>query len=227
MKKISAQSLIQGNHSLEFFEGGQYVFTTRTADGGRAYKFISPAIVAAAFRDAPVDSGWTAPGLVRCGTSTKGEFAVSFIAAQRHTLLVEMAKTKEAVPMQIYLPSLVFVGIGKHYSVWAMSSPTLQPDALLFHAPLPNVFYNGGICWGENRPAMANATNINKGWELFITSPFNGHVANGKSVSETEDVRILLKQLADSKVDHFPLGELIATETTLNQRISPMIGTTE
>lgn len=223
MKKISAQLLIQGSHSLEFFEGGQYVFVTRAKDGGRAYKFVSPAIVAAAFRDAPVDSGWTAPGLVRCGTSIKGEWAVKFIPAQRHTLLVEMAEEKEAVPMDIHLPSLVFAGIGKSYSVWAMSTPDLQPASLLFHTPLPNVFFNGGICWGDNKPQPATASNIHEGWQTFITSPFNGHVAIGKTIREHEDVRVLLKELADSKAD-FAISDLIATETTLEQRIAGMIG---
>ena len=204
-------ALVQGEHSLEFFNG-QLLFRSR--DG---YKFLSPAAVTAAFRNAPVDSGWMPEGVARCGGTGRGDFAVMFFGPQRHQLLIEgRGRPKQ---LQIPLPALVFFGLGRDYFVWATKTTALDPKAPLFHAPLPNVFHDGRICWGTNKPPRAGVATIRQAWELFITSPFNGHAAGGKSSRHNQDVRQLLRTLAAPN-KRFPLADLREWRRSLEAVVS-------
>ncbi len=214
-------NLIKSERSLEFFNG-QYL--VRTTDGtAERYKFLSPAAVNAAFRNAPIDSGWLSEGVVRCGGGIGGDFAVMFVGARKHTLLLESARGARPQKVVVPLPSFVFFGCRKSFSVWSTAEAEFVPDAALWHAPLPNVFNNGSICWGTNQPPVASGTTIRKAWDLFIGSPFNGHAASGKSRTHGEDVRGLLRQLARSG-NKFPAKELLPLHEKLDTRVRRLIG---
>lgn len=202
------------------FFNGQYVWHARV-DGADNYKFVSQAAVLQAFRSAPVDSGWLAPNVARCGSTSRGDYAVLFVPSGRHNLNVESgAKIKQ---LRVWLPSFVFFGYGQGYYVWAVKSDRLQPTAPLFAAPLPNVFDGGGICWGQNTAPRSTASSIADAWNLFITSPFNGHAASHKVKSHTGDVRTVLRRLA-AEGKRFPLSELRSAHHSLDARISSLIG---
>ena len=225
-KKSASAPLLNPDYSLMFFNG-QFVWRSRTARGD-AYKFVSPAAVLQAFKDEPVDTGWLAPNVMRCGGSARGDFAVLSIPARRHALNVEQTKGGGVVALDVWLPSLVFFGHGAQYFVWAIKSAEAQPTSALYHAPLPNVFASGGICWGQNSAPRASAATITQAWELFITSPFNGHAAGGKSATKAHaaDVRTLLRQVARSR-RKFPTGELVAARSygnTLDGTINGLLG---
>lgn len=205
---------------MEFFNG-QFLFCNR-AGAAENYKFLSPSAVTAAFRNAPVDSGWLSDGVVRCGGTGQGDFAVIFIPAQRTKLHIESAREK-LQPFSLQLPSLVFFGLGQSFYVWAVKDRTLNTKSQLFRAPLPNVFANNGICWGTNQPPRASSATIVSAWLLFITSPFNGHAANNKSRTQTNDIRPLLRRVARSR-RRFPLNELVAAGGTLDANINRLIG---
>lgn len=97
------------------------------------------------------------------------------------------------------------------------------PDAELFHAPLPNVFGNGSICWGANNPPEASAPKISEAWKLFLSTPFNGHAANHKVIGETGDVRPFLRQLARSR-EKFPTQRLRPFNDTLESMVEQVLG---
>ena len=63
MKATNKTPALQPHRSLLCFNG-QFALSTR-AHGAEQTKFLSPAAVLEAFRHAPVDSGWLAPGIVR------------------------------------------------------------------------------------------------------------------------------------------------------------------
>lgn len=208
------------------FFNGQPVWHTRR-NGREHYKFVSMAAVIQAFRNAPVDSGWLPSGVVRCGGTAKGDFAVLFIPARRHTLSIESSRGARLHELTLWLPSLVFFGIGAEYHVWALKEDSLEPRAALHHAPLSNVFTDGRICWGENSPPKASSSTISQAWDLFIKSPFNEHAASGKSRTCNRDVRVLLRRVARSR-KRFPLSELVAAGGygigSLEATINGMIG---
>src|SRR5690606_37837913 len=68
---------------------------------------------------------------------------------QKTGLFFEGAETALRVP----LPGLVMIrttaaGRPPHYEVYAVKQRPASLDTPLFHAPLPNVFNSGAICWG-------------------------------------------------------------------------------
>ncbi len=178
---------------------------------GEQYKFVSPQAVAAAFRNMPFDSGWLTPGIIRCGSTAQGEFALLFIPAGVHKMEVESSRSKRVQTLRVPLPGLLFFGYGKQFMVWAVKDAAPAPKSELFHAPLPNVFENGSICWGSNKPPRPNASTIRVAFDLFISSPFSSHAANGKTRSNRSDVRPLLRRL--NHAAKFPAGELLRSGT--------------
>lgn len=213
--------MVRGERSLEFFNG-QLLLITRK-DASEQFKFLSPAAVTAAFRNAPVDSGWLPPEVIRCGGSVHGDFAAMFIPAQVHHLEIEALTGKRMLTVAVPLPSLVFFGIGKDFRVWAIKDSQFRSAAQLFHCPTPNVFDNGGICWGGNQTPRVTASTIAKVWATFIGSPFSGHAANGKTRSHKTDVRGLLFELAGKK--KFPAKQLVvAGRGTIDQAVRRAIG---
>lgn len=205
----SASALIKGNRSLEFFNG-QLVLCSREG-AGEKYKFLSPQAVAAAFRNTPFDSGWLAPGIIRCGSTSQGEFALLFIPAGAHKIDVESSRASKVQTLRLPLPGLLFFGYGREFLVWAVKDAAPSPKSELFHAPLPNVFSDGRVCWGSNKPSRPNASTIRAAFDLFIASPFSGHAANGKARTHRGDVRTLLRRL--NHAAKFPAGELLRCGT--------------
>jgi PRTRC genetic system protein B len=197
--------LVKGSRSLEFFNG-QLVLCSRNG-AGEQFKFMSPQAVAAAFRNMPFDSGWLSPGVVRCGSTSQGDFALLFIPASVHKIEVEGSRSSRVQSLRVPLPAFLFYGHGKEFRLWATNDLAPAPTSPIFHAPLPNVFENGGICWGDNKPPRPNASTIRAAFDLFISSPFSSHAANGKSRSHQSDVRPLLRSLHGKKT--FPGGELL------------------
>jgi hypothetical protein len=83
------------------------------------------------------------------------------------------------------------------------------PQAPLYHAPMPNVYPFGDICFGSNTPPVLNDPfAIVAAWKLFIESPFNADLASGKSRSYPDDVRLLLLGLDGRRT--FPPAELVS-----------------
>jgi len=212
--------MLRGERSLEFFNG-QFLLVTRNG-ASEQFKFLSPEVVAAAFRNGPVDSGWLPPAVVRCGSTVQGDFAVLFIPARVHQLTIVTGKVERIVSLSVPLPSMLFFGIAKSFYVWAMKESQFKPTAQLFRCPTPNVFSNGSICWGSNRPPRASSATIAKAWDLFITSAFSDHAAEGKSRSHPKDVRGLLAKLRNKK--KFPLAELMNAGGTAKTIIDNSIG---
>ena len=83
-----------------------------------------------------------------------------------------------------------------------MKTPTLDPKAEVYHAPLPHVEKDkpdapaGLICWGYHQPPKARAATIMKAWRLFVETPFSNHTVDGKSRKYQEDVRLMLREAA-------------------------------
>lgn len=209
---------------------GQYLLhyptfpDTAPGEARSHYKFISPAAVQQAFSQIPLDSDWLYPGVVRCGWERGGEaWAALFIEAGCHNLrlklpppvprakrrLARFGATGEMVLVeQVALPPLLLVGRGRDYRLFALGTTvSFNPKATLYLAPLPNVYPDGRICWGNIQPPLAQptATGIGQAWQQFIGSDFTDHLANHKSLIYSQDVRYsLLLQVAA-----YPLTDLV------------------
>lgn len=195
------------------FRNGQCVFRMATLSGPVIERLVSWEAVREAATNIPIDSGWLAPEIVRCGTGGKGDWAVAFIPPGRHSLELTSGtpgESETADKVTAPLPGMVMFGIANKYFVWAVKTETLNPHMEVYRCPLPNVMQDAGVCWGLLKPPTASARSILSAWKLFIGSTFNNHAANGKSKRKRDDVRELIKELATAGDEaRYPVDDLI------------------
>lgn len=202
---------------LSVFEG-QYLLSYQE-DSTRYVKLLSSAAVRAAFVTLPVDSGFLPPGVVRWGSAAR-DWLVQFIPAARYTL--QFVPEGASVRLTIPLPSLVFMGLGDRYYLWAVKGKAFDPNAPAFHAPLPNIDRSGAICFGGNATANASTQTLQPTWQLFLDSPFNSDLAYGKSRSSPQDVGQLLLKLHQEQKKRYPQRDLIPTDRTITDLVEQL-----
>ncbi len=194
------------------FVKGQYLLYQRVGKVLRT-KGVSPETLYAAFAAELGDSGWLTPDVMRCGVGPAGAFAVKFVAPGKHLLHFDAGNPSKPLLLTVPLPPLVFAGVNvpegsnrATYHVWAMREATFRPEAVLCHAPLPNVYDDGRICWGENHPPEVALATIDQAWRLFISSLFTGEMGEERSKEHPRDVRGLFLALSGS--DRYPVEDL-------------------
>jgi hypothetical protein len=128
-------------------------------------------------------------------------------------------------PLRVPLPGLVMIRVTADdkapvYGVYAVKR---RPDTLaipLFHAPLPNVFGSGAICWGTVQrvtDTSLRSARLAQDWTMLLGSPFGDHAVGGKSKRQPQDIRKLLIDLESQQARRYPAGDLIPVRKTLAQ----------
>lgn len=191
------------------------VFGNQTQKQGRktTVKFLSPESVRTAFSFSVVDTGWLPPNTLRWGAGRLGPWVAMWIPPATYTLnLSPISRGRDvrpgavnppvgnesrfALPVKLSLPGFVFAGAANVYSVWALKEPEFSHKAAAYHAPLPNVYLDGKICWGNNSIVPARADAMEQQWRLFIESPFNSDLDSNKSKSRPDSILQKLWELA-------------------------------
>ena len=209
-----------------FFMEDQLMFCQR--EHGDSLKPLALKTLRAALSNVALDSGWVPSGVVRCGESAQGAWTVLWIPPTRHTLILVNDKWRKEGGrdwrIEAPLPGLVLCGHGQRYSVFATDDADFSPQARALHAPLPNVHPDGAVCWGSNRPPDARPGQMPAAWQLFMNSPFNGDLSQGKSQSSPDDVRDLLVQLSLQSALAYPLDDLKPHgQSTITQCLRPIL----
>jgi hypothetical protein len=215
---VKAQLLLfEGQYLLHYRE--ENATGTEARAGAEKFKFISPEAVRLAFSNSPLDSGWLGKGIYRWGAVREGNWLVKFIPPKAdYQLELRLPQTTgQTTPelsslVEVALPGLILVGLGQTYYLWAIKETEFSPQAHLYAAPLPNLYPDGKICWGQNQPPPASAQSIETAWQLFISSEFTDHLIQGKSKSFPQDVRLQLMALAKDTQPH--QGERVAEPAT-------------
>ncbi len=206
--------------SLLFICGDQYLFRYREREGAMTCKFLSASTVRAAFSEEPIDTGWLLPTVRRCGMGKLGAWVMVAHPPQLYALSVLMRENAEPDTLQIPMPRLAFFGYGQRYYVWAFKEKELKGETIMFAAPLPNVDPNGAICFGSNVVPDASTQTIDEAWQIFVTSPFNGHLIDRKSNAFPDDVRQQLNRLAAEKRRRYPVPDLVSTNRTADMVVN-------
>lgn len=129
------------------------------------------------------------------------------------------------VALRVPLPGLVMIRVttddkAPQYGVFAVKRRPETLDTPLFHAPIPNVFGSGSICWGTVQrvtdAAMKGAT-LADDWIMLLGSSFGDHAVHGKSKRQPQDIRKLLIELEAKKARTYPKSDLIPFKKTLAQ----------
>lgn len=203
---IPETKLGQVQAQLLFLEG-QYVFIYQEQEKTHC-KLLSPTALAHAFAHTNIDSGWLDSHTVRWGHGLSGEWVVQYYRPQQYQIQIHDKR------LQIPLPAFVFAGYQTRYWIWASKTKQFNPDSALYTAPLPNVYTNGSICFGELHPPNCCESQIKVAWELFWQSNFNTHLIQGKSKHYPQDILQQLMQVANKR--NYPIKDLVLINNSLN-----------
>lgn len=127
--------------------------------------------------------------------------------------------------LRVPLPGLVMIRVtaedkAPQYGVYAVKRRPETLTVALFHAPLPNVFNSGAICWGTVQRVTDTAlqgAGLAEDWTMLLGSSFGDHAVGGKSKRQPQDIRKLLIDLETQKARRYPTGDLIPVKKTLAQ----------
>jgi hypothetical protein len=210
-----------------YFLEGNYQFNYREGSVEKT-KFLTPSQIGKAFAVKDVfDSGWIDQRVLRFALLAKKRHKIlSVLPAEKRKILItdprsaderEMSNetTREMVlELEVPLPSLLLLGIGRQYYLWATLEKTITPASKICAAPFPNLDKSGGICFGGNFAPECCLETIESVWQMIFDSPFNNHQMQNRTLTHKEDARKFLLEISGKKT--FPKNALIKTEYSVN-----------
>ncbi|MBW7880996.1 MAG: hypothetical protein H3C32_17005 [Anaerolineae bacterium] len=210
----------QPSLTLSFYSFGVML---RKADGETVTEYpVDPAQVAATLAaKVTFDTGLLGGNTLLVRQDGVQRTIVEYRPPQIAGLFLEGSEAALRVP----LPGLILIrttaeGKTPQYAVYAVKRRPEAHDTPLFHAPLPNVFSSGAICWGTVPRVDAAAlrdSSLAADWTMLLGSVFGDHAVGGKSKREPRDVRKLLVDLEARKARRYPTGDLIPVKKSLEQ----------
>ena len=127
-------------------------------------------------------------------------------------------------PIRVPLPHMVLIRTttsesNPDYKLYACAK---RPESLsdeLYHAPLPNIFSHGGICWGTvSRGTTFTGMSLAGDWQSLLGSRFGTHACHGKSKKYRNDIRKMLLELNKNQRRRvYPRKDLIPAKTNLGK----------
>ncbi|MBX3295429.1 MAG: hypothetical protein KF762_06935 [Acidobacteria bacterium] len=165
-----------------------------------------------AFRDLRTDTGWIDRRVLRYREATDWNAILSYLPAGVRTITVAFSGDRIET-LTVPLPTLILLGKGNDYYLWAAGTSKVTQTTRLAVAPLPNIG-SGKICFGKNDVPETHPSTLPAVWKLIFDAPFNGDHSVGRCQTE-DDVRDLLAKLAAGNVKKFPTPQLIMSSTTV------------
>ena len=211
-----------------FFLEGQYQFNYLEGNVEKT-KFLSPAQIGRAFsvKDA-FDSGWLETNIVRFALGAKKRHKIlSVLPAGRQRIFITDPRSADEredngegesdaiLELEVPLPTLLLLGCGKDYYLWATLDKTISQKSKICAAPFPNLDSSGDICFGKNTAPECHFDCVESVWRLILDSPFNNHQAANRCRTHEDDARKLLFEIGGKKT--FPRNALIKTNHTVGE----------
>jgi len=206
-----------------FFLEGHYQLKWREGSVERT-KFLSPKQIGRAFSDKDAfDSGWLEANVVRFAQEKKTHKILSCLPAGRRKIFITdprpmgerqaSEKDESVLEIEIPLPTLLLIGLGQKYYLWATLDKTISQKSKICAAPFPNLDSSGEICFGKNAAPECRLDIIETVWRLILESPFNSDRAADRCRTHPDDARKFLFELNHKKT--FPKNALIKTNHTI------------
>ena len=156
------------------------------------------------------------------------EGGTQVVAEYRKPQLTGVFLEGSEAAVRVPLPGMVLIRVTRHqgrpdYKLYAVKRRPKTLDVPMYHAPVPNVFTSGGICWGTVERVSDNAlvsVSLTEGWAQLLGSPFGSHAVNGKSKTHRDDVRKQLIALEAAGKKRYPTADLIAAKAKLSDALA-------
>lgn len=208
-----------------FFLEGHYQLKWREGSVERT-KFLSPKQIRRAFSDKDAfDSGWLKANVIRFAQEKKTHKILSCLPAGQRKIFItdprpinereESEEDESVLEIEIPIPTLLLIGLGQKYYLWATLDKTISQKSKISHAPFPNLDSSGEICFGKNTAPECRLDTIETVWRLILESPFNSDRAAERCRTHPEDARKYLFGLNHKKT--FPKNALIKTNHTVGE----------
>lgn len=209
-----------------FFLEGHYQLNWREGSVERT-KFLSPKQIGRAFSNKDAfDSGWLEANVLRFSQEKKAHKVLSCLPAGRRKIFItdprsaderdaddESAPEDAVLEIEVPLPTLLLIGSGQKYYLWATLDKTVGEKSKICAAPFPNLDSSGEICFGKNAAPECRLDAIETVWRLILDSPFNGDRASDRCKTHPDDARKFLFGL--NRKNTFPKNALIKTNHTV------------
>lgn len=195
-----------------YFLPGQYLFADFREEAC-SIKALSSEQVSCAFRGVHTDTGWLGRKVLRYREASDGNAIICYQPASVRNIYVALP-AGQLESLEVPLPTLILLGKGTDYHLWASSSGNVTAKTKLAVAPLPNIG-SGKICFGKNDVPEVHPSSLSAVWKLIFETPFNGDHAGNRCRSAADDVRNLLIKLAADKAKKFPTPQLITSTSTV------------
>ncbi len=214
--------------TLSFYPFG-VIMRRQTADGGWTEYPVDPAQIAQALAEkTQFDTGILSGNTICVKTEGVKRLVAVYRPPQRTALRIEGSEE----PFRVSMPGLIMIrrvdgGNSVHYWVFAVKTRAFNMNTPLYHAPTPNVYGDGGVCWGSVRkvsPAALDTNDLAEDWDLFFGSPFTPHSCSGKSKSEPNDIRRKLAMLDAGKSTRYPTSDLVPCNRKLGDILQNGLG---
>jgi PRTRC genetic system protein B len=206
--------------TLEFYSFGVLL---RKRDGDAMAEYaVDPAQIALALAaKVTFDTGLLSTETLLVRQDGVKRLVVEYRAPQKTGIYLEGSDA----PLRVPLPPLLLIRVtvedkNPQYQVYAVKARPTKLDTPLFHAPLPNIFNSGSICWGSVRrvsDAALQGNSLAADWDMLLGSPFGDHACSGKSRSHVQDIRQKLIDLERRQARVYPKSDLIPIKRTLAQ----------
>ena len=215
----------QPSLTLEFYSYG-VLLRKREGDAVTEYAVDPQQIALALATKVTFDTGLLSADTLLVRQDGVKRLVVKYRRPQKTGIFIEGSDA----PVRVPLPPLLLIRTtnenkNPQYQVYAVKERPTALDAPLFHAPLPNIYAAGSICWGSVYRADDAALQTNSlvaDWRVFLGSPFGDHLVNGKSRSHPHDIRQKLFELEARNARVYPKSDLVPVKRTLAQAIGDM-----
>ncbi|MBN8640103.1 MAG: hypothetical protein J0M07_32625 [Anaerolineae bacterium] len=183
---------------------------------------VDPAQIALALAaKVTFDTGLLGGGTLLVRQNGVKRTVVAYRPPQKTGIFLDGSETALRVP----LPGMILIRVttddkASQYGVFAVKRRPESLDFPLFHAPIPNVFSSGSICWGtvpRVEDAALRGSSLANDWTMLLGSAFGDHAVGGKSKRQPQDIRKLLIELEGKKATRYPTGDLLPVKKTLAQ----------
>ena len=212
----------QPSLTLEFYSFGTLL---RKRDGDTVTEYpVDPSQIAVALAaKVTFDTGLLSADTLLVRQDGVKRVVVEFRKQQKTGIFIEGSDA----PIRVVLPALVLIRTttenkSPNYQVYAVKERPSTLNIPLFHAPLPNVYSSGGICWGSVQRVKNISLQTNSlaaDWSQLLGSPFGDHMVGGKSKAEPKDIRKQLLTLEARNARVYPKSDLVAAKGTLAQAL--------
>ena len=210
----------QPSLSLDFYSYGVML---RKREGDAISEFaVDPAQVAVALAaKVTFNTGLLSGDTLLIRTEGVKKTVVEYRKGQKTGVFLDGSETAVRVP----LPPLLMIRTTREdsnpsYAIYAIKKRPTSLDIELFHAPLPNVFNSGGICWGTVQRVSDGAltgASLAQDWSMLLGSAFGNHAVGSKSKSHPHDIRTKLIEMEQKDSRRYPTSDLISAKKTLAQ----------